>query len=275
MRKCTIVIPIYRRLKKSECSTLWHNITVLHSWPVNLVGPKGNLELLEKIRAYIPSEMRLKVSIEFFDDCCFNDTSGYNKLLLSRFFYRRFVNSKYILICQTDALVLRDSLAEWLEKEFAFVGAPHFNGFDQPLEPLTFRKSQNGGFSLRRVSDVLSVTIVHESPLTQFLIRNGLLEKINSLLSMVGRSIIQFPGEINEDLFWSEVVPSVAKYYRVPTAEVAARFAFEVRPEHLFKVSCGQLPFGCHAFMKYQPDFWQNNLSKNLAFLVNEAVQER
>jgi len=36
----------------------------------------------------------------------------------------------------------------------------------------------------------------------------------------------------------------------------ALGFAFENVPEELYKLNNDQLPFGCHAYEKYSPEFW-------------------
>lgn len=39
--------------------------------------------------------------------------------------------------------------------------------------------------------------------------------------------------------------------------EVAMKFSFEVHPEVLYELNDKQLPFGCHAYLKYNPEFWK------------------
>ena len=37
----------------------------------------------------------------------------------------------------------------------------------------------------------------------------------------------------------------------------ALRFSFEVNPKSLYKMNNDKLPFGCHGWRKYDPDFWK------------------
>lgn len=43
----------------------------------------------------------------------------------------------------------------------------------------------------------------------------------------------------------------------MPSCEEAADFSFEANPSYLFSI-IGKLPFGCHAFEKYEyEEFWK------------------
>jgi hypothetical protein len=51
-----------------------------------------------------------------------------------------------------------------------------------------------------------------------------------------------------------------AKYYpdfNVASVEEGLRFAFEVAPKECFELNNLTLPFGCHAWPKYDRDFWK------------------
>jgi hypothetical protein len=61
----------------------------------------------------------------------------------------------------------------------------------------------------------------------------------------------------NEDLFWSWGVPRQISWFRIPPFDIAFKFSFEKFPKHLFLLNKHQLPFGCHAWEKYDPDFWK------------------
>ena len=61
---------------------------------------------------------------------------------------------------------------------------------------------------------------------------------------------------INEDLFWAEVIPNNFPDFKVPRPTEALKFSFEVNPEILYQLNNEQLPFGCHAWWKYNLNFW-------------------
>jgi 23S rRNA G2445 N2-methylase RlmL len=56
------------------------------------------------------------------------------------------------------------------------------------------------------------------------------------------------------------LVSNVFPNFRVPNAIEAALFSFEVAPEHLFELVGNKLPFGCHAWEKYNKSFWKTQL---------------
>jgi hypothetical protein len=62
--------------------------------------------------------------------------------------------------------------------------------------------------------------------------------------------------DVNEDLFWGLFVPAQCSFFRVPQATEALAFAFEAHPDFLYQLNQQTLPFGCHAWQRYQPEFW-------------------
>ena len=69
--------------------------------------------------------------------------------------------------------------------------------------------------------------------------------------------------DVNEDLFWSLFVGPRCAFFTVPKAAEAIAFAFEAHPEYLFELNQQQLPFGCHAWQRYNPEFWERMFEKN------------
>ena len=65
-----------------------------------------------------------------------------------------------------------------------------------------------------------------------------------------------------EDQFWGISVPKKFAWFRVPSFEEAAAFAFEMQPRRLFDLNHEVLPFGCHAWWKYDLDFWKPHIEK-------------
>jgi hypothetical protein len=174
---------------------------------------------------------------------------GYNNLLLSRCFYQAFDEYEYMLIVQTDALVLSNALEEWCAKQYSYVGAPWFDGYTTPTRPLRLSNVGNGGFSLRRIPDFLKVLSRPR------VFKNVLMENWpGSLLSTVYRYIKDYHSlvygdvhlnvEVNEDLFWGLFVPRQCSFFHVPTPLEAMSFAFEAHPDHLYELNQKRLPFG-------------------------------
>ena len=119
----------------------------------------------------------------------------------------------------------------------------------------------NGGFSLRCVPDflrVLSRPRVFRNPLMEHWPGNWKSNAYRFLrdyhaLVLANR---QFNLKVNEDLFWGMFVPRACPFFRVAPAEEAMAFAFEAHPDFLFARNGGRLPFGCHAWDRYDRAFW-------------------
>lgn len=260
MPSCCIVIPVYRPFTEAEMGVLRHNLTMLSAYPAALIGGPGQRGLLDALAVQLAGETGAEIGVELFADDDFRGIDGYNRLLTGAAFFQRFAAFSHVLICQHDALILRDTLAEWLTPDYGFVGAPMFRGYHAPERPLRFLSSLNGGLSLRHVPaalDVLREMIpVRRSRLMRAAGRLGLIRAANTVLAgATRRRIVLRRAGLNEDVFWTEVVPAVFPGFRVPTPETAARFAFETCPADLFALT-GDLPFGCHAFQRYDPGFW-------------------
>ena len=53
-------------------------------------------------------------------------------------------------------------------------------------------------------------------------------------------------------------MPRVCSFFTVPTPEEACDFAFEREPRFLYELNGRKLPFGCHGWEKYDPEFWRS-----------------
>lgn len=66
---------------------------------------------------------------------------------------------------------------------------------------------------------------------------------------------------INEDVIFSLLVQCSWISCNLPSFDIALKFAFEVNPSCLYYINNEKLPFGCHAFEKYEYDtFWQKHV---------------
>ncbi len=188
--------------------------------------------------------------VERFDKNNFQSTKTYNRLLLSREFYQRFLGYEFILIYQLDAFVFEDQLMDWCEKGQDYIGAPWIGEnwpetimsmAKKPLwariflfKLLFFKKNNsvgNGGLSLRKVSSALKATAFLGSYASNW--------------------------SLNEDVFWSIYVPNVLPFFKVPDMKTAARFSLEQNPQEGLEMNGGKLPFGCHAWEKWDIECWR------------------
>jgi hypothetical protein len=172
----------------------------------------------------------------------FRDPVRYSRLLLSGRFYDAFAEYEYLLIHQLDALVLRDELEEWCAQGLDYVGAPWFPGAEMPL--VTQPAVGNGGFSLRRVAAFLDVLAAAGERYPRRWVS--------------GRTDSRF--EAHEDLFWSFEAQRFRPEFRIASVEEALRFAFELEPRRAFELAGGRLPFGVHAWARYDRTFWEPHL---------------
>lgn len=228
MIRAAVVIPVYKmRPSAAELQSFQQCLQVLGNHPILLVAPEGlDASIYQQ---YADRELETIT----FKKHYFQSIKGYSELLLHRRFYMQFTAYDYILIYQLDAWVFRDELHHWCKLDFDYIGAPWLR-----TPPVASKKSiinigrllknkvGNGGVSLRKVRTHLQwarwVTLVFQL----------------------------FPK--NEDMLWSLFVP-----FKKPKVIEALRFAFELEPCKSYQMLDGTLPFACHAWEKYEPDFWE------------------
>lgn len=236
MEKSAVVIPVYKEnLNKTELASLNQTGKILNNFPVILVMP-DDLNAASYLKV-IPD-----AKIERFARKYFGSIKGYNSLLLSKAFYQRFNQYKYILLTQLDVWVFEDQFQKWIDKDYDYIGAPWLELPPKqkainllPMGQMMLGKVGNGGFSLRKISSHIRIA--------------GKL----SWISWVFRK--------NEDFFWSIIVPDIYKSYKIPSLNEALYFAFELAPERAYEMTDHTLPFGVHAWEKHNPAFWKRFIS--------------
>jgi hypothetical protein len=233
-----VLVPLYQTvLSLAEQASLVQCMRVLGTYPIILVKPE-HLSVASLLNDFPTLRTRA------FPDHYFTGTDSYNKLLTSPDFYRNFTEYDYVLIYQLDAYVFRDELPYWCNQKLDYIGAPtvHQEAFDAlpagaEQEFAHTLSSQrivfNGGLSLRRV---------------QGLIR---------YLKIYRRFYPAWQG--NEDMLFSleatRLIP-MKLFIRLPTWQQALRFAFEKSPAASYELTDHTLPFGSHAWERYDPEFW-------------------
>lgn len=225
VQEAAVVIPYYHNdLDITERISYEQCIKVLRDYPIVFVIPKGFEIVLDKF----PEKWEI---VEMPPEWMVS-IEAYNQMMLSREFYMAFQQYKYILIYQLDAYVFSDRLLEFCEYGYDYIGAPWIEGkFDFELADRGILYVGNGGFSLRKV--------------------NSCLHQLNET----------DPKQIkwNEDLFWA----SRGQEFKVAPKEIAWQFAFERPVRVLYRLNGEQLPFGCHAWMKYDLDFFRPYIAED------------
>jgi hypothetical protein len=174
-----------------------------------------------------------------FPDKYFKSTSTYNKLMLDTHFCEAFLEYEYLLIAQTDTLILDEAEkfktflqsgydyigAPWEEKEqFYFYTTKKFLYMYFHLGKEVLARVGNGGFSLRRIDKTIA------------------LLKEKSFWKIFWRG--------NEDFFFACYGEDNQCGFRLASTEIARKFALETdMREHLEN---HEQPFAVH---KWQNDF--------------------
>ena len=262
-----VVIPVYlSELSEEEIVSFNQTVKVLGSHDIILVCPIGFDHSNYDNLAY---QQGVTLKKECFKASYFNGIPGYNRLLLSRHFYERFSNYDYILICQLDVFVFRDELEYWCTRGYDFIGAPIIGKFEDTAFSNVMRVG-NGGFSLRKISSYLAYFNSGKNviPTNDIAHRISLRKKpytrifVWILMSLGWRNKpVSFAAHwrYNEDDFWSGVLDKSNFALRKPSPEEAMLFSFERFPSELFKLTGNKLPFGCHAWKKYEFNgFWRH-----------------
>lgn len=261
----SILIPAYKTsLSESELISLHQCCQVFSSYPLQLVVPV-DLDISE-----YDTEFRLfniNYLIQRFPNEYFIGIQGYNRLMLSRKFYERFQSYEYILIYQLDAYVFRDELSVWCSKGFDFIGAPLVEYYTD-TEFSTHMRVGNGGFSLRKTSTFIHAFDFNKNILSakEIINRYAVFKKPLTRLVLLFLMILGYRNKLNyfaenwkfnEDDFWSGFLDGTNYPLSKPTADEALEFSFERFPQDAYDF-IHKLPFGCHAWEKYEFDkFWK------------------
>jgi hypothetical protein len=205
---------------------------VLGKYDVILLHPE-HLDL-KCYQELFPGIRNMPLGNEYFEGIM-----AYNRLLLSEWFYEQFENYEYMLIYQLDAWVFEDKLNYWCSRGFDYIGAPDSERRDQKglVNKLFSRVLLNGGFSLRRIKKSKQIARWYNR-----IWASGFLGHEDAVFSA----------------HYNRFYP-LRFFIKLPSYREALAFAFEKNPEREFKDNGGQLPFGCHAFRRYDAAFWEKH----------------
>ena len=265
-----VVTPIPRfPLSADEKISMRHLRKYLGAFDRYIIGPRS-----------LPKEFS-DFKLKRFPEKYFTGVFEYNRLLLTEKFYRAFAAYEYILIYQLDCLVFAGNLEEWCRKGWDYVGAPWLNNLDKPEEG--FLAVGNGGFSLRRVPSALAVfrsrrpvddpemrgadpgslrfvyeRLGAESTLARFIRQTKTWLHRHGYKNNVPRRAQHLAHHnYHEDYFWAYEAARYVEHFRIPTPREALDFSFEMAPGYCLAANSGRMPFGCHAWTKYDRAFWE------------------
>ena len=258
-----IIIPIHRLDLSEDEEVSWNSL--IHSLPEIpkiIVAPRRFRTAFQYFR---------DVKILFFEDHYFTYPKGYNSLLLSKKFYQPFSRFRNILIYQLDCLICDSSRASLLESPWDYIGAPWAKNY-HTKSGVEFEGVGNGGLSLRNVSSALRVLDTKICAKPDYSMgppphwwywKRGrkLMLCFNGLRAYLPKITVEqflkkhYRG--NEDIFWGKFAPQIDPTFKVATVDEALEFAFESDPAGSYERIGKKLPFGCHAWAKYDRTFWE------------------
>lgn len=260
-KKVVIIIPTHRSiLTTNDKISITHLKKYLSKYDTFFVIPKDIDATTFTSKGY-----RVKrVSNDFF-----GTLRKANEMYLNKKFYEEFSNYDFMLIYQLDALIFSNQLEKWLNSGYDFIAAPWFKpiiGFLSHKEgsPIS---GGNGGFSLRNIPKSIQI-LDQVNKSASRTSKNSLIRKLWFLWALItGRShkiwlnapATNYP--FNEDGFWSYEAPKYHPKFRIAPFKEALKFGFEKFPRKCFELNGNKLPFGCHAWTKYNRSFWNQFIS--------------
>lgn len=259
-KRCIILVPVYKQIPSSDEAASLHQLErILGGWEIRFVCPESlDMSTYDTLTNNLYAKER-------FADHFFEGIDGYNTLMRDNTFYRSFEEYEYMLIYQLDAWVFRDELEYWCAQGYDYIGAPWFKHYGTHEKGNKLWQCGNGGLSLRRIEKFTQCTMPNVPVYTLW----GIISHANRhILRNIIRYIrypnnmawfIQHQANTWEDGFFCCDLAETHHALKCPKPQVAAHFAFECSPEYLFgKVTHHTLPFGCHAWRRYQfDDFWK------------------
>lgn len=239
MRDVVVVVPIYKpQLADLDAYSLNYSLDKLRGRDILFICPNG-LDVGFYQDKY-PGANYLR-----FDGNYFSSVQGYSNLLLSIDFYEKLEAYKFVLILQTDAILLEDGLDYWVEKSFDYIGAPWPGGMSQWVNFDKFSGGSgiqvrahvgNGGLSLRSVKKCIA--LIKEFPDAVEVYR---------------------ANAFNEDCYFA-VMGSLSLDFKIPNQISASLFSLELSPRHYFGITKIN-PMGSHGWWKYDALFWLERLT--------------
>ncbi|MCL5436156.1 MAG: hypothetical protein M1275_03685 [Patescibacteria group bacterium] len=196
-----------------------------------------------------------------FDPKYFRSVKDNARLLSSRELFAAFADYEYMLQYELDALALSSDLGPWLNSGYDYIGAPWIKA--NMIKPYPYPVDSVGcsGFSLKRVSAFLKIIDGREHPwkvMARELKKGAGPKQLWDIWSNArGRA------KLIEDRFWSWKGRLYYPGFKIAPVSEALKFAFEIAPEKCLKLNNGRLPFGAHAWFRYNREFWEPYILKS------------
>lgn len=230
-----IVVPYYHTdLNEIEKISLMQCMKIFAQYQIILLIP-------ESLK---PVELKQDCNIKYerVPDSWMDSIESYNNMMLSIDFYSKFKAYDYILLYQLDAFVFQNKLEQFCNYGYDYIGSPWLYGMKHYVNAdLKLSYVGNGGFSLRKVSAFIKI------------LKNKSVRDV----------------KLNEDIFFSSMNSS---FFKVAPIDIALKFAFERNVRQCYKKNTYELPFGCHAWGKYDFSFWKPIIERH-GYLFTDEIK--
>lgn len=266
-KTAAVVVPAppRRQLSPDERTSLRHLTHYLGAYDKYLAAPMGSPAALDEFET------------KYFSRKFFGSLSAINNLWYAPQFFEAFTDYKFILWYHLDCLVFADELEEWCKADLDYIGPPWIRSTDSSW--VDTPRVGNGGIALVKVESFLRVLHNRSSqePWTYWfdmLARNhralrpfaDVVQRAHRCWPrsrFLNRMLTQWDAMVNpgrhgrnSDLFWSDRAVRYCPEFKVASLEQGLRFAFEVAPRTCFEMNGRRMPFGCHAWPRYDRGFW-------------------
>ena len=242
MKRLCVIIPIYHSEPlENERISIMRTVEVLGSYDIYAICP-------ESLNVSRYRELNLHNFLTY-SDAYFKSNKSYSRLLLSEMFYSDYKQYEYMLIAQTDTLILNTKLniEDFMDFNYDYWGAPWPNGvfggeygIKEAIKSIFVHnpkglKVGNGGFSLRRIQSTKELVVLHKK-----------------YISLVWR--------LNEDLFFSHMARKceeigargiIKPRFRYIAAPVSLAMQFALETDMTEQIKNGNIPYAVHAWEKY------------------------
>ncbi|MBS1959522.1 MAG: hypothetical protein JST80_08640 [Bdellovibrionales bacterium] len=255
-KKVVIAVPVYKALfSKDDLLSLGLLQEVLKDYEIKIFKPKSlNVQVNDWEAVSVPDQMM-------------SSRASYSEMLLSKDFYEAFFPADKILIHQLDALVVQNTLSQWVDADLDYIGPIWVRSSIEKWENVTWDYVDegvgNGGFSLRDLRGSIKALQIAEDQAHQ---------KFAGLSELSGGALVReftrryLDSKVfadNEDMFWGLVAENIDKSYKKGSIQQSLEFGFEYDPEYCLR-RLGKAPFGCHAWNRFPETrkFWLDFLKE-------------
>lgn len=268
MKRLICVLPCHKEVLSANESVSYHRlVSVVRNHDIVIIFPRGK---------ELPIEFKHdSVNVIFLNDFWFESLENYNKLKISTYFYNLFKDYDFLLTYELDSYIFENRIDYFMDLNFDYVGAPWVDFLNTNGEKkIVFCGVGNSGFSLRKIKSCIFVLnnwdldcylkkyidnnfyfFGFKRSMPNFFLIKKWLYKLCHLGNLDYYSAC---FSINEDLFWSYMFAKQG--FKVASLEESMQFSFECHPKELFEINNNSLPMGCHAWEKWDLEFWRKHI---------------